>query len=254
MSNTVTAIIVDDEAHARRTLETMLQLHCHEVQIKEQCSNVPQAVLAIKTHQPQLVFLDIEMPEFNGFELIKFFDEINFEIIFVTAYSEYAIRAFELSAVDYLLKPVQQDKLKAAIEKLKAKQANQQLKERLELLQSNLQNEEFTRIALPVTDGLLFVEVSNIVYVEADGAYSKVYLSDASCVTVSRKIKFFEEMLTKRKPFFRTHRSYVVNLNYVCKYNRLESYITLESEISLPVSKDRKKEFEESFSEIRIGR
>jgi two-component system LytT family response regulator len=248
------AIIVDDEAHARRSIEAMLQKHCPEIKILAQCASVPNAVLAIKEHAPDVVFLDIEMPEFNGFELLKFFDEVRFEIIFVTAYNEYALKAFELSAVDYLLKPLQPEKLVTAINKLQKKLAANNMKQRLELLQDNFQNNDFSRIALPVSDGILFVELNEIVMLQAEGAYTNVCMNNGSKLLVSRKIKFFEEILAKRKNFFRIHRSHLVNLNYVCKYNRLESYLTLENEISLPVSKDRKKEFEESFSEIRIGR
>lgn len=249
----INAIIVDDEAHARRTLETLLETSVNNVKVVAQCSNVPKAVLAIKEHQPNVVFLDIEMPEFNGFELLKFFDEVSFEIVFVTAYSDYAVKAFELSAVDYLLKPLQVEKLKTAVEKLRSKLSAHSMKQRLELLQSNLQTDEFSRIALPVSDGVLFVEVSEIVLLQAEGAYTNVCLSNGSKLLVSRKIKFFEEMLTKRKNFFRIHRSHLVNLNYVRKYNRMESFILMEDETALPVSKERKKDFEDSFAEIRIA-
>lgn len=248
------AIIVDDEDRARRSLETLLTAHCPELVIAEQCSNVPKAVLAIKQHQPDVVFLDIEMPEFSGFELMNFFDDVDFEIVFVTAYSEYALRAFEFSAVDYLLKPVQVDKLKTAISKVKDRVHSNNMKQRLEVLQQNLQNDEFSKIALPVSDGLLFVEVSNIAMLEADGAYTLVYLADGSKLLVSKKLKFFEDLLAKRKNFFRIHRSHLINLNFVKKYNRLESFIQMDNGLSMPVSKDRKKEFEDSLAVIRIGR
>ncbi len=247
------AILVDDEERARRSLETLLGTHCPEVKILEQCANVPKAVLAIKQHQPDVVFLDIEMPEFSGFELMNFFDTVDFEIVFVTAYSEYAVQAFECSAVDYVLKPVQVDKLKAAVEKVKARRNSHNMKQRLEILQQNFQGDEFSRIAVPVSDGLLFVEVGNITQLQAEGAYTHVFLADGSKLLVSKKLKFFEDLLMRRKNFFRIHRSHLINLNFVKKYSRLESFIEMDNGIAMPVSKERKKEFEDSFRDIRIG-
>lgn len=248
------AIIVDDEERARRSLETLLVTHCKEVQVMEQCANVPKAVLSIKQHQPDVVFLDIDMPEFSGFELLNFFDAVNFEIVFVTAHSEYAVQAFEYSAVDYLLKPVQVDKLKASVQKVENRLHNHNMKQRLEVLQQNFKSDEFSRIALPVSDGLLFVEVNNIAQLQADGAYTQVYIADGSKLLVSKKLKFFEDLLAKRRNFFRIHRSHLINLNFVKKYKRLESFIEMDNGSNMPVSKERKKEFEESFAEIRIGK
>lgn len=246
------AVIVDDEDRARRSLITLLTTHCPQVTVVEQCANVPKAVLAIKQHQPDVVFLDIDMPEFSGFELLNFFDTVNFEIVFVTAHSEYAIQAFEYSAVDYLLKPVQVAKLKSSIEKVSERLSNQNMKQRLEILQQNFQTDEFCKIAVPVSDGLLFLEISSITQLAAEGAYTHIYLSDGSKLLVSKKLKFFEDILHKRKSFFRIHRSHLINLNFITKYNRLESYIEMDSGISLPVSKERKKEFETILNEIRI--
>jgi two-component system LytT family response regulator len=251
--NDVTAIIVDDEQHARQVTENMLHLYCPEVKVLTGCSNVPDAVLAIKEHKPDVVFLDIEMPDYNGFTLLKFFDEVFFQIVFVTAYSQYALQAFELAAVDYLLKPLQADKLKEAVERLRQKLSTKDLKQQLELLQENLNNGSMSKIALPISDGILFVNVDDILYLMADGAYTELNLTNDSKVIVSRKLKFFEDLLLKRKNFFRIHRSYLINLNFVNKYNRSESIIALDNNVALPVSKDRKKEFEESFAEIRIA-
>lgn len=252
-TSNVTAIIVDDEQHARQVTENMLRLYCPDVKVLTTCSNVPEAVLAIKEHKPDVVFLDIEMPDYNGFTLLKFFDEVSFQIVFVTAYSQYALQAFELAAVDYLLKPLQADKLKEAVERLRQKLSTKDLKQQLELLQENLNNGSMSKIALPISDGILFVSVDDILYLTADGAYTEVNLANESKVIVSRKLKFFEDLLIKRKNFFRIHRSYLINLNHVAKYNRTESMVTLENNISLPVSKERKKEFEDSFAEIRIA-
>lgn len=247
------AIIVDDEERARRSLSTLLSLHCPEVVVLEQCSSVPKAVLAIKKHQPDVVFLDVEMPEFSGFELMDFFDSSSFEVVFVTAYSEYAVQAFEFSAVDYLLKPVQVEKLKAAVEKLNKRVDKTTMAARMSVFQENYQSGELCKIALPVSDGLLFVEVNNITQLQAEGAYTQVYLADGSRLLVSKKLKFFEDVLIKRKNFFRIHRSHLININFIKKYNRLENYIEMDNGISMPVSKERKKEFEDTFAEIRVA-
>ncbi len=250
----IQAIIVDDEMHARRSLEAMLHLYCPQVNVLAQCNNVPEAVIAINTHKPDVVFLDIEMPEYSGLELPKFFSEINFEIIFITAYNEYAVKAFELSAIDYLLKPLQPESLKNAIDKLQQKLISENLKDRLELLQENIVTGTFYKIALPVNDGLLFVELDHIIILEAHGAYTNVILNNNVPILVSKKLKFFEDNLSKRKNFFRIHRSHIINLNFVKKYNRLENFVEMDNGNIITVSKERKKEFEENLKEIRIGK
>lgn len=248
------AVIVDDEPAARRSLQTLLQQHCPDVVVVDQCASVPLAVLSIRQHKPDVVFLDIEMPEFDGFELTNFFDSVQFEIVFVTAYSEYAVQAFECSAVDYLLKPVQVDKLRNAVEKVKERIGSSNMRERVKMLQQNLSQQELSRIALPVSDGLLFVEVANISTLQADGAYTTVWMTDGSKLLVSKKLKFFEDVLCNRKSFFRIHRSYMVNLNCMKKYNRLESDIEMDIGLKMSISKERKKDFEAALSVIRIGK
>lgn len=251
---TLKAIIVDDEPAARRSLQTLLQQHCPNVVVVDQCASVPLAVLSIRQHKPDVVFLDIEMPEFDGFELTNFFDTVQFEIVFVTAYNEYALQAFECSAVDYILKPVQVDKLKNAVQKVAERRGSFNMIERAKVLQQNLNQDELSRIALPVSDGLLFVEVANISTLQADGAYTIVWMTDGSKLLVSKKLKFFEDLLCRRKCFFRIHRSYLVNLNYMKKYNRLDSDLEMDSGLKMSISKERKKDFEAALAEIRVGK
>lgn len=248
-----TAILIDDEEPARRSLESLLTEFCPEVKIVAQASNVPDGVLAINKHKPNLVFLDIEMPDYNGFELLSFFREIDFEIIFVTAYSEYAIRAFEVSAVDYLLKPIDPEHLKNSITKYKSRIQSSNIQQRMQVLKDSFKQEDFSRIALPVADGLLFVEVKNIICLEADGSYTHVWLSDGSKLLVSKKLIFFEKVLANRKNFARVHRSHLVNFNFVSKYSKAESYLRMDNHLSIPVSKERKAEIEQQLKDIRIG-
>jgi two-component system LytT family response regulator len=196
------------------------RLSCPEVQVVVDCADVPSAVIAINQHRPDVVFLDIEMPQYSGLELFSFFREVDFGVIFVTAYSEFAIRAFELNAIDYLLKPVDGEKLKNAVSKLERRN-----NERFTALQEGYARQEFHRIALPVSDGLLFVEVAHIMLLEADGAYTHVWLADGSKLLVSKRLLFFEQVLADRESFLRVHRTYVVNFNHVSRYSKAESLL-----------------------------
>jgi two-component system LytT family response regulator len=246
----IKAILVDDEERASNALSSLLALHCADVDVLQKCKDVPEAVLAINKLKPDLVFLDIEMPEYNGFELFGFFREIDFHVVFVTAYSDYAINAFEVSATDYLLKPVDPELLQAAVEKVRIKLQTDDVYQRLELLQQAFKGESLTKIALPMLDGLLFVPVTEIVYVEADGAYSTVFKSDGTKILVSKKLKFFENALENDKNFFRPHRSFVINLNHLKKYNRGSNEIVLLNDATVQISRERKSDFESRLKEV----
>lgn len=248
----IKAIIVDDEERARTGLSQLLEMVAPEVEVVTQCTNVPDAVIAINQLQPAVVFLDVEMPQYSGLEIGQFFSEMNFHIIFVTAYSEYAIRAFELSAVDYLLKPVQPEKLEDAIRKLKVR-ASQMTAQRIELAETSLQSNDFNRIALPVSDGFLFVEIKDITLLEADGAYTKVYLQNGSELLVSKRLLFFEKVLEDRPFMVRVHPSYLVNFNFVKRYSKSESVIVLDNGKSVSVPKEKKAMIEETLQRIKVG-
>jgi two-component system LytT family response regulator len=242
------AIIIDDEERARNGLRQLLALSCPDVEVLADCADVPSAVIAINRHRPDVVFLDIEMPQYSGLELFNFFSEVSFEVIFVTAYSEFAIRAFELNAIDYLLKPVDGEKLKNAVSKLERRNS-----ERYVALQEGYARQEFHRIGLPVSDGLLFVEVANIMLLEAEGAYTHVWLRDGSKLLVSKRLIFFEQVLGDRPFMIRVHRSFMVNFNHVTKYSKAESLLTLDNGKMIPVPKEKKAEIEEALRRIRVG-
>jgi two-component system, LytTR family, response regulator len=246
------AIIIDDEEGARFTLSTLLEEYCPSVSIIAQCSNVPEGVLAINKHTPDIVFLDIEMPEYNGFELLEFFKIVDFEIIFVTAYSQYAIRAFEVSAVDYLLKPVEIEQLQAAVEKASQKRTQANIMQRLDLMKSTYNGDEIKKIALPMSDGLMFVDVAEIILFEADRAYTHVFLKNGSKITVSKPMRTFEDILENRNFIYRPHRSHLININYIKKYVRGDGMIFMDNGVALPVSRERKQEFEALLKELRI--
>jgi two-component system, LytTR family, response regulator len=250
----IKAIIIDDEERARNTLQMLLKEYCPQVDIISSCSSVPEGVLSINQKRPQLVFLDIEMPEYNGFELLSFFREIDFQIIFVTAYNEYALKAFEVSAVDYLLKPVDIDKLKVAVDKAGAR-IGSTIQHNVDVLKDTFKTGQFNKIALPVSEGLLFVEVPEIIYLEAEGAYTNVWLKNGSKILVSKKLKFFEEILDARPNFFRSHRSFIVNINYLKKYSKNDSSLLLDNGQTVYISRERKAEFEEQLrlNKVTVG-
>lgn len=249
----IKAILIDDEERARSSLAALLADFCPEVELVAQCANVPDGVLQINKLKPALVFLDIEMPQYTGFELLGFFREVDFEIVFITAYSDYALKAFEVSAVDYILKPVEIEQLQIAVHKVIKKQQQSNMQQRLQVLRDSFRGEELRRIAVPMSDGLLFIELSEIMMLEADGSYTNLFLTNGSKILVCKKMKFFEEVLCQRASFFRPHRSFVINLNYVKKYIRGESNILMDNQMVLLVSRERKQEFEQKLKTLNMA-
>lgn len=238
----IKAILIDDEAKARRILEALLKEYCTDVEIVATAADVPSGVIAINQHKPDVLFLDVEMPGYTGFQLLDFFRDIDFDIVFTTAHSDYAVQAFRVSAIDFLLKPIQISELIAAVDKVKAKQG--QNKERLSVLKENFKDNAVKKLALPVAEGLLFADTDTLTHLEADGAYTHFHFDDGRKVVVSKKIKEFEEALTQQSNFFRTHRSYIVNLKKIKQYVKQEGgYVLLENDIQVPLARERKDEF-----------
>ena len=237
----ITAVIIDDEFKARNVLQNILQENFPEVKILAQADDVPEGVLAIRKHQPQLVFLDIEMPGYNGFQLLDFFGSINFNIIFTTAYSEYALQAFQVSAIDYLLKPIQIEKLKNALEKFKNGPIPQH-DERIDTLKQNLNHSGIQKLALPVASGLRFIKVDDIVYLKADGSYTNFVLENEKLL-ISKKLKDFEDLLAGNPNFYRPHRSYLINIHKVKEFNKGDGgYIIMDNNDEVGVSRELKEE------------
>lgn len=237
------ALIVDDEARARRILEELLKEYCPQITEIAIAEDVPSAVKAINLHKPTLVFLDIEMPQYNGFQLFDFLSEANFATIFTTAYSEYALQAFQVSAVDYLLKPIQVDLLIKAVEKAQKLLETSSPVQHIETLQANLKTNFITRLALPVTEGFAFIEVADIVCLKAEGAYTEVIMGKNHKHLVSKNLKSFEDMLN-HPYFFRPHRSYIINLNKVKQYNKQDGgYLIMDSDDTISIAKEKKEEF-----------
>ena len=233
------ALIIDDEHRARISLQLLLQEYCPEVEIVAECENLPEGVKAIRKHRPDIILLDIEMPGHSGLELLDFFDEkeVDFSIIFTTAYNEYAIQAFKFSAIDYLLKPIHPEQLKNALERVKKQK---QKIENFRALKENMHQEDLTKIAVPCGNKLIFLDTANILYIKAEGAYSEVHCTDGTKNLISRNLKNFEDILCVDNGFIRTHRSYIVNFKKVLAYNKSEGgSLELVTGVEIPISADR---------------
>ncbi|WP_298116645.1 LytTR family DNA-binding domain-containing protein [Flavobacterium sp.] len=244
------AIIVDDELNARLALRGIIEENFPEIEIVAENADVPNAVKSIHSFQPELVFLDIAMPGYSGLELLKFFDEknINFKIIFVTAYTEYAINAFELSAVDYILKPVRIDALQRALSKVNDSKSSESLK----VLQSNLDVPQNKKIALNTGDGITFIELQDILYLKADGSYTHFFISNKNKITVSKKIAEFER-LEQVSNFMRIHRSHIINLERIQKILKQDGgTVIMDNGDELSISADRKAALLEKFESFRF--
>ena len=239
----IKTILVDDEESARDVLGNLLSRFCPEIELIEKCSNVIQAVESIKLNKPNLVFLDIEMPNYAGFEIVRFFENIDFEIIFVTAYDKYALRAFEISAVDYLLKPVDIDRLKSAVSKVKNTIDLKQTAERMSLLREAMETNEISNIVVSDKGYQHVIPIADIIAIEAQESYSSIY-TQSKKYTASKNLKHFERVFSETPNFLRVHKSWIVNKNYIVNYSKTELSINLEQGITAKLSKYKKAEFE----------
>ena len=211
-------IIVDDEARSRRMLKTLCEDYCTDLEIIGLAASVQEAKNIIKNEIPDLVFLDIRMPLESGFELLKFYNnDFTFDVIFTTAYDEYALQAFQYAAVDYLLKPIEIDELVRAVEKVKGFRQVIPQPEKFEFLQELLADQEIKKVALITTDGITFVNFSDIIRCEAESNYTSVVLTDNTTHLITKTLKHFEDLLLG-KGFFRIHKSHLVNLHAVRKF------------------------------------
>jgi two-component system LytT family response regulator len=209
------AVIIDDEEMARTLLQGMIAEYCDTITIVDLCKDLPTGVKSIRKNKPDLVFLDIEMPGHSGLELLDFFDEseIDFSIIFVTAYNRYAIQAFKLSAVDYLLKPIESDDLIEAINLF----SKQRSKQNMSVLKENLSGRS-NKIALHNVSSISFIDLDLILFFKADGSYTEVFLKDGKTIVTSKSLKHFENVLSDNQQFYRCHKSYIVHLKYISEY------------------------------------
>lgn len=214
----IRAIIVDDERKASETLKRLLADHCSNVEILATANSAETAFEAINKYEPQLVFLDVEMPGGNGFDLLERFDKINFDVIFTTAYGHYAVKAIKFSALYYLLKPIDLEELKTAVEQVEQKELNRALMDdRVSALLSNLQGSTLQKVGIPDTEGVTFIDVNDICRCQADRNYTHIMLSNGTKIVSTRTLKEYESLFSNHH-FFRVHHSHLINMKYVKRY------------------------------------
>lgn len=240
-------LIVDDEEAARDVLSSLIQRSNIQVDTMRSCSNLPDAVEEIKKSTPDVAFLDINMPDYAGYEIGDFFDEIPCELIFVTAYDKYAIKAFELSAVDYLVKPVERSRLQESLEKLVARIEQKQAQSNYRVLLESMRSKQLDRIVVSeLNDGQIMKHIlplEEIVALEANGAYTTIFMIGGTTVLVSKNIKQMYAQLPDDSFFMRTHRSWILNLNFISSYSPSTGEVTLTNGITAKVSKASKEVF-----------
>lgn len=245
----IKAVIIDDEQHCIITLRHLLSSF-EEIQVVGATCDSEQAASLIIEKQPDIVFMDIEMPVLNGFDILEQFGEIRFKVIFTTAYDQYAIKALRLNALDYLLKPVDQSEIAAALEKYN----------RNELLTTPVQINSIHRfadqqvmdtLALSTQQGLLFVKMEDIVYLEASSCYTNIIMKDGARHLASKTLANFEDVLEGNPLFFRAHKSFLINLKFIKQYNRGDGgEIIMQDGSSIAISRNKKQEFLNLFKKI----
>ena len=238
----IKAIIVDDEPFCCEALDALLTRYCPDVKVAGICYSGNKALQEIEEQKPDLIFLDIEMPQMNGFELLQKIPHPAFDLIFTTSYDQYAIKAIKFSALDYLLKPIDRDELQAAVSKVRERK-KPPLNEQLELLLQKVQTPAryINKVAMPTLEGLQMITVSTIISCASDSNYTVIFLKDKQKIVVSRTLKDVEEMLEDYS-FIRVHHSYLVNINEINKYVKGEGgYVVMSDSSTVDVSRSKKE-------------
>jgi len=244
------AILIDDEKNCLTSLQYDLKTHCPSIEIIDVCQGGKEGLLSINKHKPDLVFLDIDMPHINGFEMLEMIPQINFATIFTTAYDKYALQAFKISAVDYLLKPVNQEELVQAVEKVKKQKSSNDSQKNIDFLIEQMQaieSDSVKKIAFPTFEGIEFVALKDINYCQSDNNYTYVYLLDGTHLLISKTLRHVEEMICDYQ-FFRVHNSYIVNLDYIKKFVKGDGgYLLMQDGKHISVSRSKKGELIKLF-------
>lgn len=241
---TLNIVIIDDEEDSISLLRIQLKRHCEQIGAIYSFSNPIKALEEIESLSPDLVFLDIEMPELNGFQLLEKLMPITFKVVFTTAYNEFAIKAFRFSALDYLVKPIDVNDLIEAVNKAAVKLNPSD--EQLNHFQRQMNSKRVNKIAVSSLSGVVFINLDDILYIEASSNYSILVLLDGEKVIVSKTLKDVQEILENRN-FFRIHRQYIINLNKVKYFNKNDCLLTLENNKQLQVARIQRDRFIDKF-------
>jgi two-component system LytT family response regulator len=245
------AVIVEDEKRSRETLSGLLKLYCKNVEVVAEADGVKTGISAITEYKPDIIFLDIQMPDGSGFKLLEELEDYNFDVIFTTAYDQFAIKAIKFSALDYLLKPIFPDDLKEAVNKAEEKQKQQNLKPNIDALLGNYKRpDEEPNIVLSTSDKVSVVKISEIVRCESSNYYTFFYFIDRKRILVSRTLKDNEELLSEYN-FLRIHKSHLINLKYVTTFSRNErGFVLMADGSEVPVSRRKREKVLEILSNL----
>ncbi len=239
------AVIVEDERHSRETLKSLLEEFCVGIEVIGLAGSVSEGVELIKSKQPDVIFLDIELQTGTGFDVLDQVSHLNFEVIFTTAFEQYAVKAVKFSSLDYLLKPIDLEELQKAVLKAQTKKNQEVYKKQLETLMLNLkqQKPKLNKICLATSEGFEFIEVNAIIYCKAEGSYTAFILKKSEKLLVSKHLKAYEDLLLEQN-FMRVHNSYLINLKEVKKYVKADGgYIIMNNNDTVSISRSRKEDF-----------
>lgn len=240
----IEVILIDDEPMAIRSLEWELKNFCKDVLIVATFSSAVKAIDYLKTNSVDCVFLDIEMPDMDGFQFLENFPERQFAVVITTAYDQYAIKAIREKAIDYLLKPIDSDDLMACISKITSEKGKSTLNDKLgQTLEAMLsKNSANKKISVPCDGKLIFINPDDLLYCESDGNYCTIFLENKEKIFITQKLKFMEEKLSGLH-FFRVHNSFLINLNKIREYHKADEYVVLSNNAKIPVSRQKKASF-----------
>lgn len=241
----IRAIIVDDELNARENLSFLLSEHCNGVNIVAMTENVSDAVQAIKSEKPDLIFLDIEIGEGSGFDVLERISGLKTEVIFTTAFNQYAIKAFKFSAIDYLLKPIDINDLRDSVERAEQRIKQNQISRSLDSLMNNLSenNRKLKKIGLPVQGGIQYFPLEEIIRLQSQSNYTTFYLTSNRELLISKTLKEYDELLSDQG-FVRVHQSHLINVDHISQYQKSDGgYVILTDGSNVPLSKNYKDNF-----------
>jgi two-component system LytT family response regulator len=243
----IKTILLDDEPDAVKLLQLQINKHCPELEIMTTFTNPELAVQSIKTSPPDLLLIDVEMPKLNGFDVLEKISPIDFNVIFVTAYDQYAIRAFKYNAIDYLLKPIDTTELKNAIDRAKQRAHISAIE--IGLIKQLRLEKTIDKIAVSTQNGISFIDLKDIIFAESKNNYSVLTLSNKSTFTISKTLKDLQELL-EESHFLRIHRQYIINLNEVFHFNKTDCILTLKNNQKIPVARNKKDALVEMYKNI----
>ena len=243
----INTLIIDDEPKVQKSIEMIIKQYCPQLNVVGTASSALEGIKEINCKKPNLVLLDIEMPHGTGFDLLEGIANPDFQVIFITAYNQYAVKAFKYSAVDYLLKPIDIEEFVAAVNRVE-KNLQNPVGQRFDVLLENIKSNNLSKIAIPTSDGLEYISVNSIMYLEAERSYCYIFMENDKKMLVSRSLSDIEKLI-ESDTFFRCHKSFLVNLEFVKKYVRFDGgYIVLNNNKRIDISRRKKDEFTEVMS------